>query len=67
MIIAELMTQPVRACGPADTLQAAAQIMWDEDCGSVPVVSGDGQVVGMTHGDLLASQVRRRGGVSQIG
>jgi CBS-domain-containing membrane protein len=49
MKIEDLMTRDVGTCRPADTLSAAAQLMWDRDCGCVPVVSDDGskQVVGM--------------------
>lgn len=47
MIVAEMMSQDVRCCRPTDTLSAAAQIMWERDCGAVPVADGDGRVVGM--------------------
>ncbi len=46
----ELMTRDVRTCGPDDRLNAAAHIMWDRDCGCVPVVEqadGAARVVGM--------------------
>lgn len=47
MIVAELMTEAVQTCAPTDTLQRAAQIMWERDCGAVPVVRDDGHVMGM--------------------
>ena len=50
MKVQQLMTRTVRTCTPDDSLAAAARIMWDQDCGCVPVVSGgDGQptLVGM--------------------
>jgi CBS-domain-containing membrane protein len=49
MKVRALMTRNVGTCRPADTLSAAAQLMWDRDCGCVPVVSDDGsmRVVGM--------------------
>lgn len=49
MKVEELMTQNVRTCRPGDTLSTAAQLMWDGDCGCIPVVSDDGskRVVGM--------------------
>ncbi len=50
MKVEQLMTRNVRACEPDDPLSAAAQIMWEEDCGCVPVVShanGAATVVGM--------------------
>jgi CBS domain-containing protein len=50
MRVEQLMTRNVRACKPDDSLSAAAQIMWEHDCGCVPVViPGDGAptLVGM--------------------
>jgi CBS domain-containing protein len=62
MIFAEVMTEAVRTCAPGDTLQHAAQIMWDQDCGSVPVVRDDGHVLGMiTDRDIcMAAFLRQR-------
>lgn len=42
-----IMTESVRTCTPSDTLNTAAQIMWDQDCGAVPVVSADGRLCGI--------------------
>jgi CBS domain-containing protein len=36
--IEQLMTKDVATCGPDDTLNRAAQLMWERDCGFVPVV-----------------------------
>jgi CBS domain-containing protein len=47
MKVSDLMTTAVRSCGTGDNLQLAAQIMWESDCGIVPVVDGDGRVVGV--------------------
>lgn len=47
MKVEELFTQDVRFCRPEDNLTVAAQIMWENDCGCVPVVDGDLRVVGM--------------------
>ncbi len=47
MKIAELMTRNVRTCAPDDTLHAAAALMWEADCGCLPVVDSDRRVVGM--------------------
>jgi CBS domain-containing protein len=47
MRVGELMTIDVKACGPGDSLNRAAQIMWENDCGCVPVADGAGKVVGM--------------------
>lgn len=42
MRVEQLMTREVQTCGPGDTLDRAAQLMWDHDCGCLPVVSGNG-------------------------
>jgi CBS domain-containing protein len=49
MTIRDLMSESVRACDPKDPLSRAASIMWEVDCGSVPVVEGGdgGRVVGI--------------------
>ncbi|MCW5833396.1 MAG: CBS domain-containing protein [Labilithrix sp.] len=36
--VADIMTRDVAACSSDDTLERAAQLMWDRACGSVPVV-----------------------------
>ncbi len=43
----ELMTRDVASCGTEDSLSRAAQIMWERDCGCVPVVDDERRVVGM--------------------
>jgi CBS domain-containing protein len=47
MNIAQLMTRHVVTCGADDTLERAAQLMWDFDCGAVPVVDGERHVIGI--------------------
>lgn len=47
MEVQQLMTRGVRTVAPADTMNRAAQIMWENDCGVVPVVDGDGRVTAM--------------------
>ena len=47
MNASEMMTKDVQSCSPNDNLQRAAQIMWERDCGVVPVVDGANRVVGM--------------------
>ena len=41
------MTDAVRACSPDDPLHRAAQLMWDGDCGAVPVVDEAGRLCGI--------------------
>jgi CBS domain-containing protein len=47
MEVHELMVTNVAICRPHDTLDHAARLMWENDCGSVPVVDEKGCVVGM--------------------
>jgi CBS domain-containing protein len=42
-----LMTSSPATCSPRDSLNLAAQIMWERDCGSVPVVDSDGRLLGV--------------------
>lgn len=44
MRVEQLMARPVQCCRPEDTLARAAQLMWDHDCGCLPVVTGDGDM-----------------------
>lgn len=45
--VSEMMTRGVRTCCPDDSLNSAAQLMWQNDCGCVPVVDSDGRAIGM--------------------
>lgn len=51
--IAELATpaaklmRPAQSCRPNDSLNDAARLMWDIDCGAVPVVNDAGSLVGI--------------------
>src|SRR5215831_11707216 len=45
--IEALMTQNPKCCVPNDTLNRAAQIMWENDCGSLPVVDERGRPIAM--------------------
>lgn len=47
--IEALMSRDVRHCAPDDTLDRAACLMWEHDCGCVPVCTANGssRVVGM--------------------
>lgn len=47
MLAKHLMTQPVSVCQLGDSLEQAAQLMWESDCGAVPVVDGAGRAVAM--------------------
>ena len=47
MRVQDLMSQPVVTCHITDSLNTAAMLMWDHDCGALAVVSDDGTLVGM--------------------
>ena len=50
MKVEQLMTRNVESCRSDDRLNRAAQIMWERDCGVVPVMAagnGSGRLVGM--------------------
>ncbi len=47
MKVSELMTKPVHSCEPHDDLQRAAQLMWERDCGIVPVLDPEQHVIGV--------------------
>jgi CBS domain-containing protein len=47
MNVEKIMTRTVRTCSPEDTLDTAARLMWEHDCGCVPVVDADGRVLAM--------------------
>jgi CBS domain-containing protein len=47
MRVDELMTQMPATCSRDSSCAEAARIMWDCDCGSVPVVDQDGRAVGI--------------------
>lgn len=47
MNASELMTKAVQSCRAEDNLQRAVQLMWEHDCGVVPVVDGENRAIGM--------------------
>ena len=47
MKVKDVMTSNVRACFNSDNLATVAQVMWDNDCGCVPVLNEEGWLVGM--------------------
>ena len=47
MNIEKMMSKDVRTCTPSDTLNRAAQLMWEGDCGFLAVVGEQQQLVGV--------------------
>ncbi|HAF14476.1 MAG TPA: CBS domain-containing protein [Blastocatellia bacterium] len=47
MKVKEIMTKNAKACTPISNLAEAAGLMWENDCGILPVVAHGGRVVGL--------------------
>jgi CBS domain-containing protein len=47
MKVKEIMSTNPKACTLTDNLSAAAGLMWENDCGILPVVAEGGKVVGL--------------------
>jgi CBS domain-containing protein len=47
MNVEQLMTSPVETCNEGQMLDEAARIMWEHDCGAVPVVDHEGRPIAM--------------------
>ncbi|HTT74418.1 MAG TPA: CBS domain-containing protein [Candidatus Binataceae bacterium] len=42
MKVKELMTREIKVCMANETLSRAAQLMWEYDCGFLPIIESDG-------------------------
>ncbi|HTJ83284.1 MAG TPA: CBS domain-containing protein [Polyangiaceae bacterium] len=47
MLVREMMSGGVRTCTTADTLNTVARLMWENDCGCVPVIDADARPIAM--------------------
>lgn len=47
MLVKDLMSKPVATCRRETNLGAAVQILWDQNCGFLPVVDAEEKVVGV--------------------
>ena len=66
MKVKELMTAEPRTCTPDTTLAVAAQLMWESDCGILPVVD-DGELVGVvTDRDMYIALATRNALASHL-
>lgn len=61
MKIKEIMEDPAAACGPDTNLAALAALMWEKNCGAVPVVDEGGRVIGMITDRDICIAVATRG------
>ena len=66
MKVKDLMTTDVRTCTPGTTVAEAARLMWEGDCGILPVVD-DGKLVGVvTDRDMYIALATRNKLASDI-
>jgi CBS domain-containing protein len=60
MTVRELQTSNVKTVSPDTDLAVVAKLMWDGDCGAVPVVTDDRKVIGMiTDRDICIAAATR--------
>ena len=66
MKVKDLMTADVSTCTPDTTVAEAARLMWDGDCGILPVVD-DGELIGVaTDRDMYMALATRNERASQL-
>jgi CBS domain-containing protein len=67
MKVQDIMTSDVQCCGPDMNLAAAAKMMWDSDCGALPVLNVQGQVMSMiTDRDICMATATKNKPASDI-
>jgi CBS domain-containing protein len=67
MKVKDVMTPKVKTCFMSDNLAAAAQLMWERDCGCVPVLNEHAQVVGIvTDRDLCMALLLQGASMDEI-
>lgn len=65
--VRDVMTQRVVTCAPSDTLNRAAQAMWESDCGALPIVDETGKLRGMlTDRDICMAAYTRGKPLSEL-
>lgn len=47
VVVADIMTRNIHTCSARDMLDRPARLMWEYDCGAIPVLDHRGQPVGM--------------------
>jgi len=67
MKVRELMSADVKWCGEETDLASVAKIMWDGDCGIVPVVNSERRLVGViTDRDICIAAATRASSPASI-
>lgn len=67
LTVEAVMSSPPITCHPDDSLEYAARLLWDHDCGAVIVTSPEGQLVGIiTDRDICMAAYTRGGPIREI-
>lgn len=67
MKVKDVFNPRAKSCTPVASLDAVGRIMWESDCGAVPVVDAEGKAVGiLTDRDLAMAMAAKNRGSSQI-
>jgi CBS domain-containing protein len=67
MRVVDIMTKNVTCVASHEALSTAARLMWDCDCGALPVVDGEGKAIGMiTDRDICMATWSRDQSPSQL-
>lgn len=67
MKVEQIMTRDVKSCGLQDSLNTAAQLMWEERCGALPVVDGQRRPIGfLTDRDICMAAYTQGKPLAQI-
>lgn len=61
MRVEDVMTRGVKSCSPETNLAEAGSLMWQNDCGVLPVVSEAGKVIGLITDRDIAIAVSTKG------
>ena len=65
--VRDVMTPSVVTCSPSDSLNRAAQRMWEGDCGALPIVDAAGKLLGMlTDRDICMAAYTRGRPLSEL-
>jgi CBS domain-containing protein len=61
MQVQQIMTSEIATCRPDTNLAVVAKLMWERDCGFVPVIDAAGKVAGViTDRDICIASATRR-------
>ncbi len=67
MKVQDIMTRDVQCCGPNTNLAEVAKMMWDSDCGVLPVLNVEGKVLGViTDRDICIATATRNKPAAEI-